>query len=323
MENIIQDGSFYGRRSLDIVVPELPLAECVKFWGRAASRIDRREIVDVLSVTGGIPRYLEEIDPGATANENIRRLAFRPKSVLREDFEEMFTDVITKLPSLTASVLRTLMEDARTVTEIASILDMEKNGHISGVLAQLEECGMVSSDEGRNPASGKTVREKHYRLRDNYTRFYLKYIEPVKKSIDAGAFAFGSLDELAGWESVMGLAFENLVINNATQLIAPLGIGGAHIISCAPYRKSGKVDGGVQVDLLIQTQRAVYVVEAKRRHEIGSEIVQEMENRVARIPKKRGCSVRTAIVYEGHLAPIVAAEGYFDAIIPFRTLLGL
>ena len=125
LENIIQDGSFYGRRSLDIVVPELPLAECVKFWGRAASRIDRREIVDVLSVTGGIPRYLEEIDPGATANENIRRLAFRPKSVLREDFEEMFTDVITKLPSLTASVLRTLMEDARTVTEIASILEME------------------------------------------------------------------------------------------------------------------------------------------------------------------------------------------------------
>ena len=75
--------------------------------------------------------------------------------------------------------------------------------------------------------------------------------------------------------------------------------------------------------MLIQTQRAVYVVEAKRRREIGSEIVQEMEKRVAKIPKKRGCSVRTAIVYEGNLAPIVEAEGYFDAVIPFRMLLGL
>ena len=75
--------------------------------------------------------------------------------------------------------------------------------------------------------------------------------------------------------------------------------------------------------MLIQTQRSVYVVEAKRKREIGSEIVQEMENRVAKIPKKRSCSVRTAIVYEGHLAPIVEAEGYFDAVIPFRTLLGL
>ena len=98
-----------GRRSLDVVVPELPLAECVKFWGKSATRIDRREIVDVLSVTGGIPRYLEEINPGASANENIRRLAFRPKGVLREDFDEMFSDVITSLPTLTEAVLRTLL----------------------------------------------------------------------------------------------------------------------------------------------------------------------------------------------------------------------
>ena len=34
-------------------------------------------------------------------------------------------------------------------------------------------------------------------------------------------------------------------------------------------------------------------------------------------------SVRTALIYEGHLAPIVEADGYFDAIIPFRTLLGI
>ena len=277
----------------------------------------------MLSVTGGIPRYLEEIDPGATANENIRRLAFCAKSVLREDFDEMFMDVITRLPSLTGSVLRTLLDDSRTVTEIATTLGLEKNGHLSAVLSQLNEAGMVSADEGKNPASGKDAREKHYRLRDNYTRFYLKYIEPVKHSIDAGAFTFGSLDELGGWESVMGLAFENLVVNNASQLIAPLGIGGAHVLSCAPYRKSGKSGNGVQVDLLIQTPRAIYAVEIKRRREIGHEIVDEMEKRVKKIPKREGRSIRTALVYEGHLAPIVEAEGYFDALVQFHTLLGI
>ena len=56
----------------------------------AATRIDRREIIDVLSVTGGVPRYLEEIDPGAGALENIRRLCFRPNAVLRTDFDEMY-----------------------------------------------------------------------------------------------------------------------------------------------------------------------------------------------------------------------------------------
>lgn len=35
------------------------------------------------------------------------------------------------------------------------------------------------------------------------------------------------------------------------------------------------------------------------------------------------CRIRTALVYDGHLAPIVEADGYFDAIVPFRALLGL
>ena len=226
-DNIIEDGSFYGRRSLDLIVPELPLCECVKFWGKAATRIDRREIIDVLSVTGGVPRYLEEIDPGATASENLARLCFSPKGLLREDFDEMFSDVITRQPTFTASVMRTLVEGSRGVTEIADALGLEKGGRITDALAQLEEAGIVASDCGKNPESGKDARAVRYRLRDNYSRFYLKYIEPEKSAIDSGAFSLGSLDRLDGWDSVMGLAFENLVVNNLRELVVPLGFGSA------------------------------------------------------------------------------------------------
>ncbi len=37
----------------------------------------------------------------------------------------------------------------------------------------------------------------------------------------------------------------------------------------------------------------------------------------------RGFSVRTALVYDGNLAPSVEADGYFNAIVPFSRLLGL
>ena len=47
-DNIIGNKAFYGRRSLDIVVPELPLAECVNFWGDKASRLAEREITQVI-----------------------------------------------------------------------------------------------------------------------------------------------------------------------------------------------------------------------------------------------------------------------------------
>ena len=325
-DNIIEDGSFYGRRSLDLIVPELPLSECVKFWGKAATRIDRREIVDVLSVTGGVPRYLEEIDPGATASENLARLCFSPKGLLREDFDEMFSDVITRQPTFTASVMRTLVEGSRGVTEIADALGLEKGGRITDALAQLEEAGIVASDCGKNPESGKDARAVRYRLRDNYSRFYLKYIEPEKSAIDSGAFSLGSLDRLDGWDSVMGLAFENLVVNNLRELVVPLGFGSALLTSAAPYRRAASRDGardGVQVDLLVQARRAICIVEIKRQREIGREVIDEVAEKVRRVPHRDGISVRTALVYEGHLAPIVEADGYFDAVIPFSRLLRL
>ena len=97
-DEIVENRAYVGRRSLDIVVGELPPAECLKFWGKRADRMDPREIIDVLSVTGGVPRYLEEVKPNLSAIENIKRLCFTPKSVLREDFDDMFNDVITERP---------------------------------------------------------------------------------------------------------------------------------------------------------------------------------------------------------------------------------
>ena len=325
-ENIIDDGSFYGRRSLDIVVRELELTDCIGFWGKSARRLDRREIIDILSVTGGVPKYLEELDPGASANANLHRLAFRPKSVLREDFDAMFRDVITRQPTLAGSVLRALVSGPKNITEIAATLGLQKNGHFSEALEQLEEAGLVSADEAKNPATGENAHGCYYRLCDNYSRFYLKYIEPVKAAIDHEDFVLGSLDSLEGWESVKGLSFENLVVNNSRSIIEHLGMGGAHVISAAPYRRPGSKNGlrgGVQVDMLVQTRRSICLVEVKRQREIGREVIAEMEEKVRLVPHADNVSVRTALVYEGALAPIVEADGYFDAIVPFREILGI
>ena len=325
-DNIVDNGAFMGRRSLDLVVKELPLDKCSAFWGKKASRIDSREILDVLSVTGGIPRYLEEINPSLSAAENIRKLCFTPNGVLRSDFDDMYEDVITEQPTFTGKVLRCLVDGPRNATEIALALRIEKGGRISDAVDRLVETGMVSYDEGRNPETGDVVKERRYRLRDNYARFYLKYIEPVKQMIDDGRYAFKSLDTLEGWDAVMGLQFENLVVNNYGLLIPHLHLGEALLVSAAPYRKQAvksRKQSGCQVDLLLQTRKTIFVVEVKRKVEIGREIIDEVDKKLKCIRRPDGVTMRAALVYDGRLAPIVEADGYFDAAIPFRKLLGL
>jgi len=320
-ENIVDNGEFVGRRSLDVVVGELSLDECVRFWGNAAKRIDVREILDVLSVTGGVPKYLEEIRPGLTAAENIRELCFRPKSVLREDFDDMFRDVITQQPKFSADVLRTLTDGPKNVVEICAQLGVGKGGRVTDALLRLSEAGFVSQDAGRNPETGADIRERCYRLKDNYARFYLKYVEPSKSVIDEGGYDFGRLERLPGWDAVMGLQFENLVVNNYRKLLPHLHLAGALVLSAAPYRKTGKRGEGCQIDLLLQAQRFVCLVEVKRCLEIGREVVAEMEAKVSRLRLPSGVSVRTALVYEGKVHPAVEAEGYFDALVDIRALI--
>ena len=251
-------------------------------------------------------------------------MCYLPNSILRVDFDEMFNDVITEQPVFTGKVLRTLVDGPKSVTEIASALGADKSGRISRALDMLAECGLVSADSGLNPETGTKIRGRRYRLRDNYSRYYLKFVEPVAQMIDDGSYRFGSLSMLDGWDAVMGLAFENLVVNNYVQLLPLLHVGNALITSAAPYRKSA-VSGrskGCQVDLLIQAQGMIYIIEIKRC-DIDKSIIAEVDRKVAAISRPAGVSIRTALVFDGEIAPTVEANGYFDAIVRFGDLLGI
>lgn len=58
-------------------------------------------------------------------------------------------------------------------------------------------------------------------------------------------------------------------------------------------------------------------------NEIGRDVLEEVDRKVRCLVRPPNVSVKTALVYDGHLAPVVAADGYFDAIVPFWKLRGV
>ena len=316
-DNLLESATFGGRFSRNIVLRELPLDLCVKFWRGRERRLAEREIVDVLSVTGGVPRYLEEVDPSLSADENVRRMCFSEDGPL---FKVFGATTLVK-----ADVLRRLADGPATCSELALRLGVGRGGSLSRNLDELAEAGFVARDDNVNPATGRKAKESRYRVSDNYTRFYLKYVEPHEGEIRSGRYGFGSMAELPGWDADKGFPFENLVANHVDALAPHLRLEGATIRSAAPFVLRGRRGGrkGVQIDLLIQTSRTVWLVEVKRRARIGREVESEMESKLAAFPKRRGVSLRTALVHSGELDSAVARSGVFDAIVPFSRLLGL
>ena len=324
-DNLLESATFGGRFSRNIVLRELPLALCVKFWRGRESRIAPAEIVDVLSVTGGVPRYLEEVDPTLSADENIRTMCFSEDGPLFKDFNAIFSEVFGKTTLVKADILRKLSSGSATCSELAKRLGVGRGGSLSRNLDELSEAGFISRDDNVNPATGEKGKSPRYRVSDNYARFYLKYIEPHESEIRAGRFGFGSLGGLPEWNVEKGFQFENLVANHASALFPFLKLDGITVKSAAPFSMRGDGSGrkGLQVDLLIQTARVSWLVEIKRRAHIGREIEDEMTEKLSRFPRRKGVSLRTALVYEGILDETVARDGFFDAIVPFACLLGL
>jgi AAA+ ATPase superfamily predicted ATPase len=198
-KNIISSTGFLGRISLDIQLRELALDECSQFWGNQL-QIDSFEKLKFLCVTGGVPRYLEELISEETAEQNIKRLCFSPGGFLVTEFENIFSDLFSKRNVIYKHIVQQLAQGPKGVLEIAAALRTKKSGTLSNYLEDLSQAGFISRDFTWHLKNGKSSKLSHYRLSDNYVRFYLKHIDSVKNKIQNG-----SLTKLPNWHSIMGL----------------------------------------------------------------------------------------------------------------------
>src|SRR5262249_21121918 len=157
---------------------ELPLHECALFWNKEQDQVSGFDKLKVLSVTGGGPRYLEEILPNQSAETNIQRLCFQREGFLFTGFERIFSDLFSTCMATYKKIVKRLAEGACELKDIYKALGVEKGGVVSSYLNDLVTAGFVSHDFTWHLHTGMDSKLSHYRLKDNYLRFYLKYIEP-------------------------------------------------------------------------------------------------------------------------------------------------
>ncbi len=317
--NILSSTGFMGRISLDLVLDELPLNVCNEFWGKHRARISAYEKFKILSVTGGVPRYLEEIDPQLSAEENIGILAFQKGELLVEEFDRIFTDLFSKRNEKYKTIVKGLLSGRQDLNGICQQLGVKKGGEVSGYLDDLVETGFVSRDYTWKIKGNLTSSLSRYRLKDNYLRFYLKYIEPNKNKImDEGSI------KPPAWYTIMGLQFENLVINNRKLIYQALGLDPSEVIIANPYfqRKTAE-HSACQIDFLIQTKFDTLILcEIKfSREKVGSSIIKEMDDKIRKLRPPRNFSTRPVLIHVNGVTDSVIESDYFFAIIDFSDFL--
>lgn len=319
-ENILRDKGFMGRVSLDLHLEEMPLYDANKFWP-AGSLVSPQEKFKVLCVTGGVPRYLEEINPKQSAEQNLKRMCYSTGGILLSEFDKIFSDIFDYRATEYAKIVEALGEGALEQTALCAKFNTNATGGFSRKLTHLIQSGFVARDfvwrEGKlHPKLSR------YRLKDNYLRFYLKYIAPRKEQIKQGILENVFLEDLPGWSTIMGLQFENLVLNNLATLIKLLKIPPSSILSASPYfQRETQRQKACQVDLLIETKHTLYVCEIKFCPNIMPGLIGEVTEKINRMKIPRHISVRPVLIYEGELSASLRERDFFCHLIDFQAFL--
>jgi hypothetical protein len=321
-KNILNNTGFRGRVSVSIHVKELALIHCNDFWGRYAANVSASEKMKLLSLSGGVPKYLEEIDPSKSAESNIKRLCYQPEGYLFKEFEELIRDSFGRRAPVYKNIIEKLSSGFFCIDEISAHMGWKKGGRISEYLNDLAKSGFISRHASKEPGKKKSKKNIMYRLSDNYLRFYLKYLQPVEEQIMSGIYHGKNLESLPEWDIMMGFQFENLVLNNIPAVCYAAEINPEAIVNAGPYvQKKTKQKKGCQIDLLIETRYTLYVCEIKFRKKTGRSVIDEVSEKINRLSHPVTLSIRPVLIYMGELAGDVGASGFFAKTISFETLL--
>lgn len=323
-KNILSSTGFLGRVSLDMTLKELLLYDCEKFWKRQAKQVSAYEKLKVLSVTGGVPLYLEHIDSTVSAEENIKRLCFQPEGILFGEFDKIFSDLFSKRSEKYKKIVRSLANRSTTQDEICKSLGLKQSGDMSEYLDDLIKSGFISRDFTWRVDKRKISTLSKYRLSDNYSRFYVKQIYPNRLKIENKQFTTVVLNHLPGWDSVMGLQFENLVLSNRRLLWQRLKISPEDIICDNPFfQKRTTRNASCQIDYLIQMRHNIlYIIEIKfSKDEIKSGIIRDMQKKISALVIPKYFSYRAVLIHVNGVKNDVIDDGFFTDIIDFGELL--
>ena len=269
-------GGLHNRISKKIRLLPFTLQEMELYLQSNNVQLDRYQLLQLYMIMGGIPHYLKEIKPGESAIQNIDRICFTKDGLLFTEFNNLYP-ALYENPERHIQVVKALAakKSGLTRNEIINATKLTSGGTTTIVLDELVESGFITV---YIPLDKKS-KDALYRLTDEYSLFYLKFISGTRST---GKNTWVQKSSAASWKSWSGYAFENSCLKHVQQIKKTLGIEGIYSEESS-WRYQDK-NNGAQIDLLIDRRdRCINICEMKFSEnvfEINKSYAAELDNKI-------------------------------------------
>jgi uncharacterized protein len=245
IEKIINSkGGLHNRITQKIRLLPFSILETEQYLKTRNIKLERYQILQLYMVIGGVPAYLDAIERGKSAAQNIENICFLKDSLLANEFNNLYAALFHS-PEKHIQVIRALARSSKGLarSEILNKTKLITGGAITTVLNELTESGFIE----RLYQFADKKKDSIYHLTDEFSLFYFKFMEHVRQ----GNNQWLLMQTTPGYQSWCGKAFENVCLKHIVQIKKTLQIGAVQTSESAWSHHGIKEEDGAQIDLLI------------------------------------------------------------------------
>jgi AAA+ ATPase superfamily predicted ATPase len=170
------ESPLYGRRTAQLDVTPFSFQQA-----REVISYDIRDAIRSYAVTGGTPMYLTLFDYTQSLAANIQSHVLSPSAVLYTEPEFLLRTELRN-PARYMSILEAVALGHTTPNEISGATGID-SGPLSKYLRTLRRLRLIDRDVPVT-ASEKKSKRSRYRVADEFLRFWFRYVEPNRSSIE-------------------------------------------------------------------------------------------------------------------------------------------
>jgi len=237
-------GGLHNRITRKIKLLPFNLYETEQYLHARNVHLDRYQVLQLYMIIGGVPHYLKEVKKGESAAQAIDRICFTKDGALQGEFKNLYHSLFDDASRHLAVVSALAKNNAGlTRNQLIAGTRLSSGGWVTELLEELIESGFVTAW----PPYDKKSKDSIYKLADEFTHFYLKFMEKGRSS---GSGSWQNFSTGPSWRSWSGVAFERVCLKHIPQLKKALGIAAVYTEESA-WRHLPKQEKGAQIDLLI------------------------------------------------------------------------
>jgi uncharacterized protein len=324
-QKIINDaGGLHNRITENIHLYPFTLAETQAFLQHKGLQFTQQEVAKIYMTLGGVPFYLENLRKGESYATAIERICFSPNGILHNEYSNLFQALFNN-PEVHIQILTALSSKqyGMSHTEIMQIMGLKQpTGSYQRAIDDL----LVSDFIVETTAFGKKKRGSIYRLVDEFTIFYHRFMKPNRKYTQG---LWQQLAETQVYKIWTGYAFETLCHKHIDAIKRSLGIASVYTEIFSIGVSPSDATEGFQIDLLIDRKdNCINLCEIKFYNGVFTITKEEYEKMLTlrqRFIDHTGTKKQVFLTYiTNHgVAPNVYAREIVDAEVRLDDLLGL